>query len=444
MKNMKKVLAALLALSMTVCMASCGETGGTAGNDGGTVQNSKTEDSVAEEKEDSKADDAEESKAEETEAPAETEAAADESDDGMTKEQYASMTKEDLLAQIKDVENVTVDEMVWLISTFRFVDIKDEDSDVHNITLEKNITQDALNTIKGKAKPEQSAYIDTLLDSKYPQVRGYAMNMMESLYGVADADLKRVDSLLGTEEDPYVLYCAAKALSNQQAKSTAVHEFMMKMAESDNPKLRLQAAISCGSSFSRGVDGCVEAELKLMQDENAEVKKTALEYCGGLNDNKVIEPLKAVLMDQAQNKFHSSAMKGIANLWYDYPFMKDTNEEAYNAAVEYLTKTPRNKDVPNFAAVGEYQNIAKNEYENWKSAATYFDVTKFCDIMEDIIKDGDADWLARTSAFKVIEAHDPERFKNLGSVIEGLGDAKASQVLDSYNKELEKLLAKQG
>ena len=55
MKNMKKVLAALLALTMTVCMASCGETGGTAGNDGGTVQNSKTEDSVAEEKEDSKA-----------------------------------------------------------------------------------------------------------------------------------------------------------------------------------------------------------------------------------------------------------------------------------------------------------------------------------------------------------------------------------------------------
>jgi hypothetical protein len=62
MKNMKKVLAALLALTMTVCLASCGETGG-AGNDGGTVENSVTEEKK------------EESKTEETEAPEETEPA---------------------------------------------------------------------------------------------------------------------------------------------------------------------------------------------------------------------------------------------------------------------------------------------------------------------------------------------------------------------------------
>ena len=65
MKNMKKVLAGLLALTMTVCLASCGETGG-AGNDGGTAANSKVEESKAEEKEESKTEEKEkESKAEE-------------------------------------------------------------------------------------------------------------------------------------------------------------------------------------------------------------------------------------------------------------------------------------------------------------------------------------------------------------------------------------------
>lgn len=79
MKNMKKVLAALLALTMTVCLASCGETGGN-DNAGGTAENSKVEDSKTEEKEESKAEEKkEESKTEEadvTEASA-TEAASD-------------------------------------------------------------------------------------------------------------------------------------------------------------------------------------------------------------------------------------------------------------------------------------------------------------------------------------------------------------------------------
>ena len=75
MKNMKKVLAALLALTMTVCLASCGETGGN-DNAGGTAENSKVEDSKTEKKEESKAEEKEEeSKAEETEAV--TEAAED-------------------------------------------------------------------------------------------------------------------------------------------------------------------------------------------------------------------------------------------------------------------------------------------------------------------------------------------------------------------------------
>ena len=440
---MKKIAAMALALTMCLTIASCGDTG--SGGDGG--ETTKAAETSA--KDDDKPEETE--KPAETEAPEETEAAETtteapaEADNGdLTKEKYETMTKEDLLANIKDIENVTPEEMVWLISTFRFVDIVDEPDKTHDMYLAQSITKDALYDIKSKAMPDLGTYIDQLLDSEYPQVRGYAMSKMDSLFGVSDANIDRAKKQLETEEDPYVLYCAAVALSNSQAKDPAIHDFMMKMAESDNPKLRCKAAVSCGNSWSRGVDGCLEAVLKLMQDENDDVRMTALSYCGGLNEDAVIEPLKEVLMDPEQYKFHSSAMDGIADLWYDYPFMVDTNEEAYKVAEEYLKQTPRSENVPYFAAVSKYSNVADSAYDEWKSNSPYFDATKLCDMMEDIIKDGDCGWLTRCSAYNVIKAHDVERFKNLKSIIEGLDDAKADLVLEAYQKDLDKVLEKEG
>ena len=438
---MKKIAAMTLALVMCLSMAACSGTG--SGNDGDT---SKSAETTA--KSDEKKDETE--KPDETEAPKETDApettteAPAEDSGELTKEKYATMTADDLLKNIKDIEAVTPEEYAWLISTFRFVDIVDEPDKTYDMYLEQNITQEAINGIDYKAKPYLETYIDDLLDSEYPQVRGYAMSSIDSLFGVEGDNIEKALKVLDTEEDPYVLYCAARSLSNSQAKDPAVHEFFMKMAESDNPKLRCKAATSCGTSWSRGVEGCVEAELKLMQDENDDVRMAAMSYCGGLNDNAVIEPLREVLMDPEQYKFHSSAMDGISDLWFDYPFMNDTNEEAYNVAVEYLSQTPRTDKVPYFSCVSEYSDIVDDKYEEWKSNSPYFDTTKFCDMMQDILVDGDADYVTRCCAYKVIKGHDPERFKELGPVIEALDDSTADLVLTSYQDDLARFLEEEG
>ena len=54
---------------------------------------------------------------------------------------YSNSTADDLLSKIKDKENVTKDELVWLISTYSNVNIKDD------FTLEDNITTEALSKI---------------------------------------------------------------------------------------------------------------------------------------------------------------------------------------------------------------------------------------------------------------------------------------------------------
>ena len=123
---------------------------------------------------------------------------------------YQNMTKEELLSHIKDVNNVTVDEYVWLISTLSYVNIKDD------FTLEDNITEEALNELDKKAIPSQDKYLEKLLKSDSPQVRGYGISLITSLVGVSSNNLELEKVLIKTEKNDYILYKGTKALWNKK------------------------------------------------------------------------------------------------------------------------------------------------------------------------------------------------------------------------------------
>ena len=55
------------------------------------------------------------------------------------------------------------------------------------------------------------------------------------------------------------------------------------------------------------------------------------------------------------------------------------------------------------------------------------------DKMVDIIKDGNANWLARIAAIDEVKSHcSEEKFKELKGVVDGLTDDKASQLKSAY------------
>ena len=344
---------------------------------------------------------------------------------------YANMTQEDLLSHIKDRENVTVDEYVWLISTYSYVDIKDD------LTLEKNITDEAIKAIESKAKPSQEKYIEKLIKSQSPQVRGYGLSLMPSLTGISSKNLELAKELIKNETNNYVLYQATKALSNEAKNSKEIADFLIKMAEHQNAKIRTAAAGALGNSWSEGVEGAVQTVIKLMNDTDKDVRKAACRNAGKLNDESVIEPLVQILNNPDDADIHGSCIEGLVTLWYDYPFFKKTSEKAYNATMDYLKKTPRTDKVPAWTAVGTFKTTStQNAFTEWKQKATYFNTDEIYNIMVDIIKDGNANSLARTSAIDVIKAHCSEdKFKELKSVIDGLSDSKASQVKSAYENK---------
>lgn len=345
---------------------------------------------------------------------------------------YANMTADDLLAKIKDKDNVTADEMKWLVSTYSYVKIDEEKLD-----LEENITDEAIKELDSKALPKLDSYIGELFKSDAPQVRGYAVSKITSLFGVSNENLTLAKELIKNEKEPYVLKKAVVALRNEGKNDKDIADFLLNMANNQNAVIRKEAAIALGNSWSKGIDGAVDTVIKLMNDSDIEVRKAACKYAGELEDEKVIDPLVKILNNNDEADLHGSCIEGLVDLWYDYPFFKSTSEKAYKATMDYLKKTPRTDKVPAWTAVGAFKTTSTQDaFKEWKKKATYFNTDEVYNVMVDIIKDGDANWLGRTSAIDVIKNHCSEQqFKDLKSVIDGLTDKNASLVQSSYEKK---------
>lgn len=341
---------------------------------------------------------------------------------------YANMTADDLLSRIKDKEHITADEYVWLISTYSYVKINDD------FTFEKNITDEALKAISNSTKPNQEDYMEKLIKSEAPQVRGYALSLMPTLTGVSDKNLTLAIELIKTEENEFVQYSAVKALANEAGSDQEIAKFILKMSNHKNAKIRMQAASALGNSWSKGVPEAVETVIKLMNDEDKEVRKTACKNAGKLNDERVIEPLVKILNNYSDADIHGSCVEGLTTLWYDYPFFKNTSEKAYNATMDYFKKTPRTDTVPAWTAVGAFKTTTtQDSFTEWKQKATYFNTNDLYNVMVEIIKDRNANYLARTAAIDEIKSHcTDEQFKSLKTIIDGLTDPKAESIKTAY------------
>lgn len=346
-------------------------------------------------------------------------------------ESYKSMSAEDLLSHIANKESVTPEEYIWLVSTYQFVEIKDD------LTLDKNITDEAIKSLDSKAKPSLDTYIGELLESESAQVRGYGISLITSLTGVSSKNLELAKNLIKNEKSPYVLCKATRALSNEAKSNKEIADFLLKMAENENANIRKEAAIALGNSWSKGVDGAVDTIIKLMDDKDQNVRKTACRYSGKLADEKVIEPLVKILNNAEDADIHGDCVEGLVTLWYDYPFFKNTSEKAYNATMDYFKKTPRTDKVPAWTAVGAFRTTStQDSFKTWKENAKYFNTDELYNVMVDIIKDSNASYLARTSAIDEIKAHcSAEKFAELKSVIDSLTDTTANQVKSSYENK---------
>lgn len=350
---------------------------------------------------------------------------------------YANMTEDDLIKEfIKDEQNITLDEFIDLASTYSYATINNK------LELDENITDKAIKKLKeNKAKlPAAKEFVEPLLKSDAPQVRGYAFSNIATFFGASDSHKASAKEILKTEKEPYVIKCAVKALGNEGGKDAEIGKFLLDATKNENSVVRRQAAVALGSTWNKTLNGAVDAEIELMKDSDKEVRKAAYEYAGLLGDDRVVAPISEMLKNEADADLHSSGVKGLVWLWYDYPSHENTSEAAYRATIDYLKTTPGSDKVPAWAAVTSFTNKSEKNYAAWKEKATYFNTDELYEVMLGIAKNENLSRLARGYACKPVAAHcSKEQFEAFGTVVNALADKDAKFIQDEYQNQSKKL-----
>jgi hypothetical protein len=308
-------------------------------------------------------------------------------------------TKEGLVSMVKSKDVLTDVEYEALILAYSKVGI-----DKDRLELDNNPVSSATSEVMKdhKAPANANEIKKKLLNNEYPQVRGYVVSSFKSIFGTSSSDCNELVKMLKEEKNDYVIKCGIKTLANEM-KEPAVAEFIFSQVGNKHPAIRTQCAYAIGNSWTEGVKGAKEAVLKLMNDKDPDVQKAMYGSCGKLHDPTLVPEIVKALNDPAKVDLHSDCVKSLYAMWYDYPFHKQTNKEAYEATLAYFKKTPRTDKDPAWNSVGELATQAESNYAQWRSKATYFKPEEYVAVMSDIAKDINANWLARKAAIKVIK-----------------------------------------
>ena len=350
---------------------------------------------------------------------------------------YANMTEDDLIEEfIKDEQNITLDEFVDLASTYSYAKINNK------LELDENITDKAIKKLKdNKATlPAAKEFVEPLLKSDAPQVRGYAFSNIATFFGASDSHKAAAKEILKTEKEPYVIKCAVRALGNEGGKDAEIGKFLLDAAKNENAVVRRQAAVAIGSTWNKTLDGAVDAEIELMKDSDNEVRKAAYEYAGLLGDDRVVAPISEMLKNEADADLHSNGVRGLVWLWYDYPSHENTSEAAYRATIDYFKTTPGSDKVPAWAAVTSFTTKSDENYDAWREKATYFNTDELYEVMLGLVKNENLGRMTRGYACKPVAAHcSKEQFEAFGEVVNALTDKNAEFIQDEYQNQAKKL-----
>lgn len=243
---------------------------------------------------------------------------------------------------------------------------------------------------------------EKLITHSSPAVRVKAANLMSSLTGTTTNSQDTIVAAAAKEKDPQVLQAFIRTVWNDGAKNPKVAKFLIESADHAEKDVRLQAVYAISSSWNKDMKGGPEKLAKVAQnDKELKVRQAACEY-GGKLGNKAMLPVIEKFTAKEDKEMYSACMKGLLQMFFQYPFYETTSDAAYKLFVKRLA-SPHGPDAPPWTVMGEFAKYGDDKNEKlatWKKKATWFKVADVKKAMMGVVSDKKTNWMARTGAIE--------------------------------------------
>lgn len=258
--------------------------------------------------------------------------------------------------------------------------------------------------------PTIDSMLDRLMTNPSPAIRATAMSQARQfLFGTSSKSRQIVRPYLDKETDPVAIVGALTAFSNDGAKVPEIGAFIIKQLNNTDPIVRRMAILHSCSSWNLKTPGFVEkiADL-LVNEKDITVLKAACGYAGKLKSELIVEAYAKLLASTNDDAIKTEAQKGMAPLWWDYPFFKQGLESAYKLQLKEL-KALSEKKVPMsywlaFNTIASKSSNAKN-MEKWYALIPWYKAEDVRAIFLAFLNNAENPRMVRSSAAKVLFTH---------------------------------------
>lgn len=363
--------------------------------------------------------------------------AADDEVHGIKKDAYAALTADDLISKlIKDKAAPTVEEYTALIETIELAELDER------FNFADNATNDAFLQLKsdGATLPNILDCANAIIANDSAKVRAYYYSKLGNVFfDESTAYYAPIKTKVLAETEAIAIAYAFRYLASNFRSDAEFCNFVL--SHKDNENVMVRKWFSSAVTYLQPADKTpfVDAVIKLLGDEDADVVTEAALNCGTLEDDRLVEPLAKILKDENLADAHDDALTSLIRMWYDYPAHDNYSEAAYKATMDYLKGDYASADLPNWLGLSKMATKG-TKFDAWAAKATYVNNDEIVEAAKNIFEDEAKAKLVRTQCISIIGVFgDKADLEALQATID-----KVESTVDksSYQSKLDAELAK--
>lgn len=239
-----------------------------------------------------------------------------------------------------------------------------------------------------------------------PAVRVQSASLMASLFGADKDSTSTILQAIADEKDPLVLPALLDVVGSRANQNQDVGKLLLQMADHATPAVRRKAVSWLTTSWAKDVPKRTEKLIERLEKEtDKKTKNLTCQLAGKTGDDKLVPVYDKLTKDDKDSDLYTDCMRGLLEMWTSFPFFETESEKAYKLFLSRLSETPRTEHKPPWILMGSFAYLGGDgeRIQKWREKAKWFKKDDLVKVLDGIIKDEKANWMARSGAARSFE-----------------------------------------